>query len=244
MGVSVEPIALGLLLAPSKAGLFLSVGALGLFLARHPFKLAMADRRRNRRSSRTAYAERFAALYLIIAIFGFALTVKTGGPAFLCPLLFAAPFGLVQLFYDATGRSRALIAELAGSISTGALSTAIVLIGGWPRATAFGLWVILASRNVPTILYVRAKLRLLHGKPAAVLPPILAHLLAMAIVFGCALAGAASWLALIALMILLLRAVIGLSTSGGRITAKKLGLSELGFGAMTVLAVFLGHVLG
>ena len=243
-GLLFEPIVLGLLLAPSLAGLFLSVGAMGAFLARHPFKLAVGDWRRGRRIPRTALAERFAILYVCIATLGLAVAIKTAGVGFLLPLLFAAPIAIVQLFYDALGRSRTLMAELAGSISIGAVATAIAIAGGWPRPAAFGLWVILAARTVPTILYLRARLRLLHRKSASPRVVIIAHLLAILIVFGLARAGVVPFLAVAALVILLLRAVIGFSKSGKRVTPKKLGLRELGFGAMTVFAVVLGHVVG
>ena len=243
-GLLFEPIVLGLLLAPSLAGLFLSVGAVGAFLSRHPFKLAIGDWRRGRRIPRTALAERFAILYVCIATIGLAIAIKTAGVAFLLPLLFAAPFTIVQLFYDSLGRSRSLIAELAGSISIGAVATAIAIAGGWPRPAAFGLWVILAARTVPTILYLRARLRLLHRKPASPRIVIIAHALAILIVFGFVRAGVVPFLAGAALVILLLRAVIGFSESGKRVTPKRLGLRELGFGGLTVFAVVLGHVVG
>lgn len=239
-----EPIVLGLLLAPSLAGLFLSVGAIGAFLARHPFKVAVGDWRCNRRSARTALAERFAILYFVIATFGLAFAIKNGGPGVVFPLLFAAPIGIVQLLFDSRGRSRTLMAELAGSISVGAVATAIAIAGGWPRSAAFGLWIILAARAIPTILYLRARLRLLHRKPVSRRVVIIMHLLAILTVFGSALGGVVPFLAVVAVVILLLRAVVGFSKSGKRVTPKKLGLRELGFGAMTVFAVVLGHALG
>ena len=60
-----------------------------------------------------------------------------------------------------------------------ASASGIVLAGGWPLAVAFGLWAILAARVVPTILYVRARLRLLRGKADSKLPVQVAHLLAL-----------------------------------------------------------------
>jgi hypothetical protein len=211
---------------------------------RHPFKLAVGDWRRTRRSSRTALAVRFAILYFVIAALGLSVAIKTGGAAFLLPLLFAAPIVIGQLYYDSMGRSRALIAELGGSISIGAVATAIAIAGGWPSPAAFGLWVILAARSVPTILYLRARLRLLHRKSASPRAVIIAHLLAILIVIGLARAGVAPLLVVFAMVILFLRALLGFSKSGKRVTAKKLGLRELGFGAMTVFAVVLGHSVG
>jgi hypothetical protein len=238
-----EPIVLGLLLTPSLAGLFLSVGAMGVFLARRPFKLAVGDWRRSRRWSRATLAQGFVVLYVCIATLGFLAAFRIADRSFLLPLLIAGPMASVQLRYDSVGRSRTLIAELAGSISIGAVATAIAIAGGWPRPAAFGLWVILAARTVPTILYLRARLRLLHRKSASPRVVIIVHLLAILIVFGLARAGVVPFLAVAALVILLLRAVIGFLKSGERLTAKKLGLRELGFGAMTVFAVVIGYAI-
>jgi len=243
-GLLFEPIVLGLLLAPSLAGLCVSVGAMGAFLARHPFKLAVCDWSHGRRWSRTTLAEDFVVLYVCIAALCFFAALKIADRSFLLPLLIAAPIASVQLLYDSVGRSRTLMAELAGSISIGAVATAIAIAGGWPRPAAFGLWIILAARTVPTILYIRARLRLLHRKSASPRVVIIVHLLAILVVIGLARAAVVPFLAVAALVILLLRAVIGFSKSGKRVTAKKLGLCELAFGAMTVFAVILGHAVG
>lgn len=239
-----EPIVLGLLLAPSPAGLLLSLTALGSFLARHPFKLAFADWRRHRHSARTVMAKRFGLLYLFIAALALALAVKAGGIVLLLPLMLAAPFVILQLSYDSLGRSRALVAELAGSFSIGAVATAIALAGDWQRPAAFGLWAILAARTIPTILYLRARLRLLRRKSASPRGVIIAHVLAVLVVSGLAWLSVVPFLSVVAMTILLLRALLGFSGFDGRVTAKKLGLRELGFGALTVLAVVTGHAVG
>ncbi len=236
-----EPIVLGLMLVSTVPGLFVSLAATGAFLARHPFKLAVGDWRRNRNTARTLAAQRFAIVYVCIAILGLALAIKTGGTVLLLPLLFAMPCVILQLFYDSIGRSRALIPELAGSISTGAVATAIAIGGGWPRPAAFGLWVILAARTVPTILYVRARLRRLHGKQVSTSGVIFVHFLGMLVVISLATVQLAPVLAVLPILILLLRAIIGFSKFDRQVTAKKLGLREVAFGAMTIFFVVFGY---
>jgi len=189
-------------------------------------------------------AARFAVLYFVIATLAFALAIKTAGTGLLLPLILAAPIAFIQLFHDLGGRSRTLTAELAGGFSTGAVATAIALAGHWPRPAAFGLWAILAARTVPAILYLRARLRFLHGKPASTRGAIIAHLLAILIVIGLAAVAILPFLAVAALIILLLRALIGFTRLDKRVTARKLGIRELSFGAMTVFAVVLGKALG
>ena len=84
----------------------------------------------------------------------------------------------------------------------------------------------------------------MHDKPASPGVVILVHLLAVFLVFGLALVGSAPFLSVIAIVTLLLRALTGFSKSSQQVTAKRLGLLEVGFGAMTVFAVVLGHVAG
>jgi len=243
-GLLLEPIVLGLILSPSIGGAWLSVAAIAAFLTRHPLKVAIGDWRRDRRSYRTALAERFAIVYFIVAILSFLTAIRTAGVNCLFPILLAAPFMLIQLFYDTSGRSRAPVAELAGSVSVGVVAAAIAIAGGWSSGPAFGLWIVITARNVPTILYVRAKLRLLHHRSASPGIAVIAHLFAAAIVGVLALNQIVPSLAFVAMLILLGRAVIGFGRSNTDLTPKTLGIYELCFGSMTVVAVIVGYAIG
>ena len=238
-----EPIVLGLMLAPTYAGLLLSAGALALFLARHPYKLAARDWQTRRRGRRTIVAERFAFLYFIAGALSLALAVKMEGPGLLVPLAIAAPLTMVQLVLDARGQSRSLVAELAASIATGSLATSIALSGGWSPPLAFALWAAIAARSAPTILYLRARLRFARGKPAASITPVSAHVLALLTVILLASIGLLPRLTVLAIAILLVRAVAGLSKSAPRVTPQVLGIRELCFGLLTVLATAVGYYL-
>jgi hypothetical protein len=235
-----EPIMLGLLIAPSSAGVFLSLTATAAFLARHPFKVAMSDLSRKRVTKRTRLAQRCAIAYALIAILALSFAIRSGGTSLLFPLLLAAPIAITQLWHDAVGRSRALVAELAGSISTGAIATAIAICGGWPRSLAFALWVIVAARSVPTIVYVRARLTLLRQKPASIGIAIAVHLFAVLVIMALALKALAPWLGVLAMGVLLVRAFFGL-LSTKRIAPQRIGLGELVFGLFTVLTVAIGY---
>jgi hypothetical protein len=242
-GLSLEPVVLGLLVAPSWPGLFLSVATMGAFLARHPFKIVAGDRRRGRRFPRTPIAERFVLLYGGLAALGLMAAFKAAASGeFLLPLLLAAPLASIQLFYDGRGRGRELLPEVAGSIAMASVAAAVALAGGWSRPTAFGLWLLLAARVVPTILFVRARLRQLHGRAARPAPVVLAHVIALALVLASVLANVVPALAVAAFLVLLLRAFRGFSERKV-VTAKRIGVRELVFGAMTVLAAALGHYL-
>ena len=238
-----EPVALGLLVAPSLSGLFLTIASLGALLARQPLKIITVDRKRGRRFPRTPYAERLALLYGGVAALGLLAAVNTAANIeFLLPLILAAPLGSVQLIYDGRSRSRELIPEAAGSIAMASIASVIALAGGWPHLAALGLWLIMTVRVVPTILFVRARLRQLHGETVSAVPTILAHTFALGLAFMSARAQLIPDLTVAAFLILLLRAVSGFSERGV-VTAKRIGVREIFYGAMTVSAGILGYHL-
>jgi hypothetical protein len=245
-GLSLEPIVLGLVVAPSLQGAFLALATMGAFLARHPLKIVAADLRNSRRMARTVIAERFVLLYGAIALLFFAVAVLPGPRQVFLPLALAAPLAVGQLVYDAKGQSRKLWPELAGSTAMAAVASSLALAGGWRMTAALALWALLAARVVPTILYVRARLTALYGKLAPSKAPVAAvHVLALALISLLALSKLASLITVCAFVVLLLRALFGLYAKGDKqVTPKKIGIRELGFGAMTVLAVIIGHFAG
>lgn len=241
-GIALEPVALGLIVAPTLAGIGLALATMGAFLARHPLKLIASDRRNRRRFARTEIAERFVLLYGAVAVVGLLIAfISAPDKQFLWPLMFALPLATVQLVSDVKGKSRALWSELAGSVAMAAVAASIALAREWAWPAAFGLWAVLAARVIPTILYVRERLKSLHGKETARMAVTAAHIFALAFIFWLAWLKAVPFLATVALIILMLRAIAGFLTGRPR-TAKNIGMSEIAFGTMTVLLVALGHL--
>jgi len=236
-GLLFEPIVLGLLLAPPIAGLYLAFSAVGFFLARHPLTLVILSRKRS--SPRTALAKSFAALYIFTGVSSFIAAISFTQHLLVQPLLIAAPFAIVQLAYDWTGRRRALLSEIAGEIAISSLAPAIALSGGWSSTAAFALWTIMIARAVPSIVYVRTCLKRLHGRKASNYSAVIAHALALWLAVCLVVMRAAPRLTILALTLLSIRAVIGVLVPM-RVTAKQLGFSEIGFGAATVIVVVVG----
>ena len=242
----IEPIVLGLLVAPSTAGLFISLAALACFLARHPIKVAIGDRRRKRLLHRTSLANRFALLYVTLAVVFFATAVGiTADREFLLPLVVALPLILIQLLYDVRGQSRKAIPEILGALAVGSISAAIALAAGWSKATAYALWIIIACRHVPTILYLRVLLNRRRQKERAMAdgPVIVVQVLALMAIIVLLFFKIAPTLAIVVFAILFTRAVVGLFNHRP-LTPKQLGISEIIFGAFAVLMVSAGYLLG
>lgn len=243
-GFLLEPILLGLLLAPSLGGLWLALSIFGMFLTRHPLKLAITDFRRGRRFTRTTLAERFVRLYTGLAALGLLLAVLTAGPAMLLPMAFAFPLMLVQLYYDFSNRSRSVLPELAGPIALASVASSMALAGGWLLPDALALWLIGAGRSVPSVLYVRARLRLEKGGPASPMPALLSHILTLVVIAALIAAQLAPLLALLPFVVLLARAALGLSSRRVSVPARIIGFREMAYGGLTVLLVVLGYRSG
>lgn len=241
----IEPIALGLLVAPSMAGLLIGAGAFAAFLARHPLKLAVGDRRKKRILRRTALADRFALLYVTLAAVFFMFAVGILHRGFLLPFVIAGPLLLIQFLYDATGHSREAKAEVAGALAVGSISTAIVLAGGWSWPATFALWIIVACRHVPTILYLRVLLgRRRQKQRQAVKGSVIAvQLLPLIAVYLLLFFEIAPAVSMVVFAILFVRAVAGLF-SRAEFTPKTLGISEIAFGTLAVLLVGAGYRFG
>ncbi|MFN8376296.1 MAG: YwiC-like family protein [Anaerolineae bacterium] len=238
-----EPILAGLLLAPSAAGFLLSLSALGVFLIHQPLKIAVKDRLKGKRYLRTQWAERFAALYVLLALAGCLLAYLSVGTVFLPPILLAVPFAAVQLYYDASNRGREGVAEICGAVALSALAPALTLIAGWTLAEALGLWLILAARAVTSILYVRVRLRLEKGKPVDTRVAVGSHVAAALLFAVLATLAFTPKLAVVAFVVLLARAAHGLSRYRRPTPAKHIGFQEVGFGLLTVLLTVAGYKL-
>jgi hypothetical protein len=244
-GFLLEPALLGLVLAPAWAGLLVVVSATAALLAQHPLSLALADRRRGREYPRTRLARAFALAYGSVACLALAAAlVALGRLDVVLPALLAAPLALVQLTYDARHRGRELLPELAGASAIGALAAVVAMAGGWSLPWALLLWLVLAARTIPSIVYVRARLRLETGRPADRRAVLGSHVAALALVIALAAFGLLPALTVGAFVVLLVRAALGMSRWRRPTKAMLIGLRELGFGLLVVAATAAGFALG
>jgi hypothetical protein len=243
-GFLLEPILLGLLVAPSWAGLCLSLAVTGAFLVRHPLKIAFVDRQRGKRYARSILAERVVLIYGTLAVIGLIAAVVLAGLDMLLPLVLSAPLVAVLLAGTLVNRGRDLLPELAGPSALAATAASLGVAGGEALDMALALWVILLARNIPSILYVRARLRLDKHKPAALAPVLAINGIAVVGVLVLALAGLAPGLAVLAVTLLALRAAIMLAPNRPQVRVQTIGFMEMGLGLLTVLLAAVGYAVG
>ncbi len=243
-GFLLEPILLGLLSAPSLAGLFIAIATIGVFLTRHPLKIAWSDRARGRHYARTRLAQLFVILYIGIAIAGVLFAIALTDVMILSPAVIAIPLAIIQLSFDLRHQSRSLVPELTGPAALATSGAVIAVAGGWEVLPALGLWLVLAARSLPSVLYVRARIRLAKDKPALLALPILAHVAGLAVVTGLAMLDLAPWLTIAVMLILLGRAIDGFMPRRRTMPAKTIGFQELAYGLLMVIVTALGLHVG
>lgn len=165
--LTLEPVILGLLVAPSGAGFALGGATLLAFVIRTPLKVLLVDGVRGRRLPRTRRASAVVAAEIaLLAVLSVVAIILARAP-FWWPLLLAAPLVLLELWFDARSRSRRLIPELAGSVGIGAAAAAIALAGAATDGIALGLWIVIAARVIAAVPFVRAQLRRAKGQAFA-----------------------------------------------------------------------------
>jgi YwiC-like protein len=241
-GLLGEPLVLGLVIAPSWAGAGVGLACLGAFLAHHPARLVLADWRRQSSQRRTTLALGFVILYASVTAVGL-VCAGSGSQGWWLPLALAAPLAVVQLACDARLQGRQLLPQLLGGIALGSVVAAEMRAAGLPFGPCLAAWALLAAKAVGAVLYVRARLRYDRGLAAA-RPTVVAFHIGM-ILAAVVLAGAgdAPWLAVAAFVLLLARAIHGLSPLHRPLRPQAVGVQEMIYGFSFALLLAIGYRL-
>ncbi len=189
--LALEPLALGLLIAPSWAGGALAVAALAGFFARRPLKAALDATASVRRTR----ARQALALWAVLAVVGLTEALWLAPWTAFWPLLPVAGLGLIFAGFDAQGESRAAAAEVAGSAAFALVPAALVTLAGGATSAALAVALLALVRSVPTVLAVRSCLRLAKGGAPRRGLPLLVAAVAWGVSLGLALTGHAPFVA-------------------------------------------------
>lgn len=243
-GFLFEPLVASLAIAGSAGGVWIAVMIIALFFARQPLKFFLLGLVGNGHRQQT-----FAALRLLLifgAVFAVSLAVAAAftDPWVFFPFLVVAPLASYQIFCDLSHKSRELLPELTGAVAISSSAAAVALAGGMPWPAAMALWAVFIARLIPSVLYVRARLRLVKGKPARPLIAVGFQAAALLAVGALVFFGLASYLTLAVFALLLWRAAIGLSHFRKDLKAVRIGIAEVIYGVLTVISIIAGHYLG
>lgn len=156
--LALEPLALGLIAAPSGPGSALALSAAAIFLARRPWQAARAG------DARLGFALSALTLLGLIALLALVAGVHYAqGPAGIA-LAAAIPAAAAFAWFDRRKAGRAAAAELAGATCFAVFPVAIALAGGraWPLAVVLGGFAL--ARSTTSILALRTFLRRRKGE--------------------------------------------------------------------------------
>ena len=201
-GLTLEPVALGLAVAPSVAGVALGLAALAAFMFRTPLKIIVGDLQRGRSRPGTGLALRAGILYGVILLLAVVIAIVTTDHQFWSPLAAAVPFMAIQAAYDARSRSRRIVPEVAGPVGIGSVAAAITLAGGGTMGVALGLWLVLGLRSIASVILVRAQLRRFKQQHYREWPVHLVDVSVAATGFAAAAFGVIPWLGAAAITLL------------------------------------------
>lgn len=231
-----EPVALGLLVAPSWAGAALALAAAAGFFLRRPLKLAVTLPAED---PRRAAARPWVACLILAALTGLAGAERLGSVAALWPLALAAPCGLLFVWFDLRQGMREAEAELAGSAAFALLTAAFATLAGWSAPAALALAAVMLARSMPTVVTVRTFLRLGKGRPASPWPALASAAAALALMLGLARRELVPAAAVILAATLALRTAWLVTSLRPAWPARRVGLLEavLGVAMLAVLTI-------
>ena len=242
-GFLFEPLAAGLIIAPSIAALWLALFVVGAFLMRQPLKFLFADWQQGRHLPRTDMALRFGLIFGAIATAGLLGSLSFAPLESFIPFIIVAPFTVWLIVQDVARQTRQLLPELIAAFVLASSVAAIALANDFSFSSASALWAILLARLIPSVLYVRSRLRLEKGKNFSRSSPILAHLFALMFIGGLAFYGLSPLLTVAMFGVLFGRALLGLSPYRKKIKAMQIGIREVIYGLLTVLSIVIGYYL-
>ena len=232
--LALEPVALGLLIAPSVAGGALAVAAVAVFFLRRPLKLGLAAKTDPRRPMAVACI----SILLLLALTGLLLAVKIGGAEKLWPLLPATLAGAVFAWCDSRNVAREGAAEVAGAVTFGMLPAAFATLAGWNLNTALALATVSLVRGVPTVLCVRTFLRFNKGQSVTIAPAVTAAVVGCLVMVWLVWLRLAPWTAAVFALIFELR-TIWLLGRRPRLAPRRVGVIEAILGTSMVLVLAL-----
>ncbi len=230
--LALEPVAFGLLVAPSAAGGTLAVAALAGFFLRRPLKILLCELD----CERWKIARASVFVLTIFAAVGLLLAVRLGRVENFWPLIPAALAGLVFVWADSRNEAREGTAEIAGAVTFGILPAVFAALAGWSVNQSLALAAMSLNRSVPTVLTVRTRLRMAKQQKVSVLPAIMAVLVGTGLMTWFAVQHLAPWLAPAFAVVFVVR-TFWLLLWRPQITARQIGITEAVLGGLMLLVL-------
>lgn len=233
--LALEPLALGLLAAPSLGGGALAIAAVAAFFVRRPLRTALTDGQAARRDA----ARRAAVGCGAVALCGWGGALFAAGSGWWPWLLPSAAAGAFFLYFDLHKAGREQHAEIAGAVTFSWLAAVLAVLAGWPALSAAALGAVMLARAVPTVLTVRATVRARKTGHVAPALPVALSVAAAVVIALLARSAIVPRTAAVAVAVLALRSLFLLVFPRPALRASVIGMIEAGVGVAFVLVTAL-----
>lgn len=233
-GLIGAPILLGLIVSPSARGALIACAALLLFLSRQPLKIAAKDIVRKKRYPRTSWAGGFALAEIGL---GVVLLAVAYSPPLLLPLALLAVLSAAQFVLETFGKGRAILPELVGSAAAAVFVTLITLAGGTEPRLAWLFAAALTLHAWLAVVYVTRRLNHHENTWAVALSAGTALILATLVWSR----NGMGWPLTVGFAVLAGRALWGTSKLQTKRRAQIVGVQEVGYTLMLVVALVLAR---
>ncbi len=240
-GYVLEPFVLVLLIAFTKAGLLLLLAAFLFFLAHRPVSL-VARARNNSEWIPMAFWAMVVYIASGLAILIYIFPVLSSGAVILYGTGLLIMLG--YLVFDIYKKKRSLLAEQFVSVALAFMALAGPAQAGWSNQQLAALFFLLLTRPMPTTFYIYTRLRIEKGLEYSKKMVYFSQVLALIYVMLAAGLGLIPFSPLLAVLILFRRAVKGISTKRKRVSVKKIGMMEFGYGVVFVVITATGYLFG
>ncbi len=237
-GYTLEPLILALLVGFSTEGILIAISTFFIFLAHQPIRIIF-NKKYKKNYKLKAYS--IFSLYSFIAAGSILFVILNFGFGKLFLFFIAMILMVGYLILELNNVKRNMASELIAAGSVGIIAANIVLLAGWGSIEIISFWLIILSRAIPTTYYVRGKLQMAKRQKVQELSILLTSLLSLFIVSILVFFTNIPVLSIIAVLMLTIRAYVGMYKSAGKANVKKLGIMEFGFGILFVIIVAVGY---
>jgi len=231
-GFVLEPLILSLVVAFTLDGLFLALATFFMFLVNQPLKI-LTTKSTPKKFKSTAWIVLFFYLSIVIILLTY-IIINTNS-YLLIPFYSAVLVLLIYKIAEFSNLSRKLFIELLPIFSMTLIATTIVMLDSAFSFNPIIFSFLLLSRAVPTVFYINAKVKWIKGLKFSTLPTYLLNGGFLIFIIYAGFNNLLPMLAILGMIILSGRSIIGFSKFNFTKTIKQIGVVEFIYGAFFVV---------
>ncbi len=232
-----EPLLLALLVAYSTEGLYVAISSFFIFLAHQPIRIFFDGKSSKENKNKALF---FMIVYLGAAAFFLWQTLLVVPPQKMVPFFVALSLMGGFLLIELQTQKENFVARLVPPLAIDLIAISIVDIGGWEIIYCVAFYLVLLARSVTTSFYVHEKLKKMRKTPYNPGYVYVLHVVTMIILMFTAWARLTPYLTLLAVVVLFVRAALGLKATE-KTNAKKVGIWEVIHGLVFIAINALGY---